>query len=120
MATAGDLFKTTDVTNIQYTQTTEPLIYFIILSGTVMTQLSVMVTVSILVIEINIYREKDIDIFPKIYTDRKALEQYRFIYQYHFNTIFEANITSLDICHIPLVARKVLEDHPVQATKYIS
>lgn len=79
-----------------------------------------MVTVSILVIEINIYGEKDIDVFPKIYINKKALERYIFIYQCHFNNTLEANITTLDICQIPLVTKKVLEDHPVQATNYIS
>lgn len=79
-----------------------------------------MVTVSILVIERNIYSEKDIDIFPKIYINRKSLKRYRFIYQCRFNNTLNANITSLDTCDIPLVAQTVLGDHPVQATNYIS
>lgn len=81
-----------------------------------MTQLSVLVTV----IEINMYREKGIDTFPNIYMNRKALERYRFVYQCHFNNTLEGNITLLDICQILLVAKKVLEGHPVQATEYIS
>jgi len=43
-----------------------------------------MITVSILVIYINIHREKAIDIFSKLRINRKALERNKFISSLHW------------------------------------